>query len=64
MVYDAAILSKHRYGIAAEALFPELALDDLGRAVDIVRVKRPAQTEVKVAGLHSPTRIRRTRSGG
>jgi len=35
--YDAAIRTKLRNGISAEALFFELALDDLGRAADLFR---------------------------
>jgi len=35
--YDAAIRTKVRNGISAEALFFELALDDLGRAADLFR---------------------------
>src|SRR5438067_13780252 len=35
--YDAAIRAKVRNGISAEALFFELALDDLGRAADLFR---------------------------
>src|SRR5438132_10800727 len=35
--YDAAIRAKLRNGISAEALFFELALDDLGRAADLFR---------------------------
>src|SRR5438067_11846490 len=35
--YDAAIRAKVRNGISAEALFFELALEDLGRAADLFR---------------------------
>src|SRR5882672_3722806 len=35
--YDAVIRTKVRSGISAEALFFELALDDLGRAADLFR---------------------------